>query len=376
MQRALEAELAAAVALRHELHSDPEPSGSEWDTSARVVRAIGLEGATVAGTGRLIRVGASEGPCVAVRAELDALPVHERTGAADSAANGRMHACGHDVHMAAATALARAAHRTGRPLLAILQPREEGPPSGARDIVDAKVLPQHQVQAVIGAHVQPLLQRGEVAATSGAVNAATDEIRIVITGRGGHGGYPHLTRDPIAALAQVVVALQQVVSRRVDPIHAAVLTIGEIHAGTAANIIPDQAHAVGTLRVLDETDRDQVRREVAAIVEQVSAAFGCRGEVSFCEGEPALVNDPQLAARAQAWLGRLGMEHAAPLRSCGADDFSYYGAVAPSLMMFVGVDQPAGATLHQPTFRPPDEAVGDVALALLAGYLGASEWGT
>jgi len=370
-------ELPAAVELRHRLHADPEPSGAEWRTAERVAQAIGVGTVEpVAETGLLVRVGPAAGPCVAVRAELDALPVHERTGAPDSASNGRMHACGHDVHLAAATALARAAHRTGRSLLAILQPREEGPPSGARDIVDAKVLPQHQVRAVVGAHVQPLLRRGEVAATSGAVNAATDEIRIVVTGRGGHGGYPHLTRDPIAALAQVVVALQQVVSRRVDPIHAAVLTVGEIHAGTAANIIPDQVHAVGTLRVLDETDRDQVRREVAAIVEQVAAAFGCRGEVTFCEGEPALVNDPQLAVRAQAWLGRLGMEHAAPLRSCGADDFSYYGAIAPSLMMFVGVDQPAGATLHQPTFRPPDDAVSDVATALLAGYLGALETGT
>lgn len=377
LRAALAEELSAAVELRHRLHADPEPSGAERRTAERVAQAIGLgDIEPVAETGLLIRVGPATGPCVAVRAELDALPVHERTGAADSASNGRMHACGHDVHLAAVTALARAAHRAERPLLAILQPREEGPPSGARDIVGAGALPRQQVRAVVGAHVQPLLRRGQVAATSGAVNAATDEIRVVVTGRGGHGGYPHLTRDPIAALAQVVVALQQVVSRQVDPIHAAVLTIGQIHAGTAANIIPDQAHAVGTLRVLDEADHDQVRREVAAIVEHVAAAFGCRGEVTFCEGEPALVNDPGLAACTQAWLGRLGMEHAGPLRSCGADDFSYYGAVAPSLMMFVGVDQPAGATLHQPTFRPPDEAVGDVALALLAGYLGALELGT
>lgn len=377
LRAALEAELPAAVALRHRLHADPEPSGSERRTAARVAEAIGVGHVeTVAETGRLIRIGPAEGPVVAVRTELDALPVHEQTGSADSATNGFMHACGHDVHMAAVAAVTRAAHAVGEPLLAILQPREEHPPSGARDIVEAKVLQQHQVRAVVGAHVQPLLAPHTVAATPGAVNAATDEFEIVVTGHGGHGGYPHLTRDPVVTLAQVVVALQQVISRGVDPLHAAVLTVGSMHAGTAANVIPDEARAVGTLRVLDESDREPLHRELTAIVERVAAAFGCRGEVDIQDGEPALVNDPPLTARTQTWLGHLGYDQAPPLRSCGADDFSHYGAVAPSLMMFVGVEGAEDATLHQPTFRPPDEAVRDVAHALLAGYVGALDLGT
>jgi len=381
LRAALELELPAAIELRRRLHAEPELSGEEERTAERVAEAIrtGAGGpvdvGVVADTGRLVRIGASEGPCIAVRAELDALPLTEHTGSHDAATNGAMHACGHDVHLAAVAALARAAQRVELPvpMLAILQPREERPPSGAREIVAAKVLQEHDVRAVIGAHVQPVLARGTVAATEGAVNASTDELEIRITGRGGHGGYPHLTRDPILALAQVVVALQQVVSRRINPLHPAVLTIGSISAGSAPNVIPDEANARGTLRLLETEERAAVHREITTIVTSVAEAFGCRGDVLIQDGEPALVNDALLTAATHPWLGELGFEISAPLRSCGADDFSHYGDVARILMMFVGVDQhpgiPTPAILHHPTFRPPDEAVRDLALALLAGYV-------
>lgn len=386
LRAALEEELPGAVELRHRLHLDPELSGEEERTAQRVTDAItagtgGVVGAAdvsvVAETGRLIRIGRGDGPCIAVRAELDALPINEHTGADDASTNGAMHACGHDVHLAAVAALARAAGRVELPvpLLVILQPREERPPSGAREIVAAKVLAEHDVRAVVATHVQPILERHTVAATEGAVNASTDELDILVTGRGGHGGYPHLTRDPVLALAQVIVALQQVVSRRIDPLHPAVLTIGSVQAGSAANVIPDEAHARGTLRLLDESDRAAVHEEITTIVEQVAAGFGCRGDVRIQDGEPALVNDPLLTAATHPWLSELGFELTPSLRSCGADDFSHYGDATRILMMFVGVDQhpglPERAILHHPTFRPTDEAVRDVALTLLAGYLAA-----
>ena len=383
LRTALELELPAAVELRHRLHAEPELSGEEWRTSERVTEAIagGAGGAidvsVVAETGRLIRIGRRDEPCIAIRSELDALPVVEHTGAHDAATTGAMHACGHDVHLAAVAALARAARRVELPvpLLVILQPREERPPSGARELVATKVLAEHDVRAVVAAHVQPILDRHTVAATEGAVNASTDEFEILITGRGGHGGYPHLTRDPVLALAQVVVALQQVVSRRIDPLHPAVLTIGSVQAGSAANVIPEEAHARGTLRLLDATDRSAVHEEITTIVDRVAAGFGCRGDVRIQDGEPALVNDPLLTAATHPWLGELGFELTPSLRSCGADDFSHYGDVARILMMFVGVDQHPGlaepAILHHPTFRPTDDAVRDVALTLLAGYLAA-----
>lgn len=364
---ALAAELPGAIALRRRLHADPELSGSEWRTAQRVADALGSgPGEVVAGTGRVVRVGRSIGPSVALRAELDGLP----------GPSGPMHACGHDVHLAALVALARAACRVDEqdalplPLLAVLQPREERPPSGARDIVAEGVLERHRVGAVVAAHVQPQLPAGRVAAVPGAVNAAADHVELVVTGQGGHGGYPHLARDPVVAMAQVVVALQQVVSRRIDPLHAAVLTIGWIHAGSAANVIPDQARAEGILRVLDESDRAAAHEEVRATVEHAAAAAGCTGEVIVHEGEPALVNEPRLTAYAHPWLEELGLSVDTSLRSCGADDFSYYGAVAPSLMMFVGLPSSA-ASLHHSTFDPPDAAVADVAHSLLAGYLGA-----
>lgn len=381
LREAIEVELPHARELRCRLHAEPEVSGDEERTAERVTGAITANGvggdvevSVVAETGRLIRIGPAGRPAIAVRAELDALPITEHTGSHDAATNGAMHACGHDVHLAAATALARAAARVQLPvpLVVILQPREESAPSGARDIVADKVLQEHQVRAVVAAHVQPLLAPGTIAATEGAVNAATDEFEIKISGRGGHGGYPHLARDPILALAQVIVALQQVVSRRIDPLHAAVLSVGAVHAGSAANVIPEEAHARGTLRLLDPADRAAVHEEIVTIVDRVADACGCRGDVNLREGEPALVNDSLLTAASHDWLGELGFRLSPPLRSCGADDFSFYGEVTRGLMMFVGVDPAGGAaTLHHPRFRPPDEAIRDVALALLAGYLAA-----
>ncbi|GAB2984253.1 M20 metallopeptidase family protein [Nocardioides montaniterrae] len=364
LREALEAELPAAVELRHTIHADPEPSGEEWRTAERVAAAIGAgDGQPVAGTGRLIRIGRQDGPCVGVRAELDALP----------GPDGFMHACGHDVHLAALTALARAAARVEDlplPLLAILQPREEHPPSGARDIVATEEFQHHDPCAVVGAHVQPLLDAGCVAATPGAVNAAADHVEITVSGQGGHGGYPHLTRDPVAAMAQVIVALQELVSRRMDPLHATVLTIGSVHAGSTHNVIPDVARAEATLRVLEEEDRQRAHDELRSIVEHVAAGLGCTGKVVVHEGEPVLVNEPLLTMATHPRLVGLGFDVASSLRSCGADDFSYYGGVAQSLMMFVGLPDD-GSGLHQPGFAPPDRTVGDVALAMLAGYLGA-----
>ncbi len=226
--------MPAAVRLRHELHARPELSGREHGTADRVVAAItaGFDGdrsdngeaaiavSAVADTGRLVRIGPAGGPAVAVRAELDALPLDERTGARwSSQVPGAMHACGHDVHLAAAAALARAAaavHRAvGLPaaLLLVLQPREELSPSGARDVVDSGLLEQQRVRSMIGVHVQPQVPPGQVAVDPGVVNAGMDEFTITVTGRGGHSAYPHLTRDPVPALCQSVLAARDAVER-------------------------------------------------------------------------------------------------------------------------------------------------------------------
>lgn len=370
------AELPAAVDLRHDLHRNAELSGAEAETAARVADALGVPDApAVAGTGRLIRIGPSGGPAIAIRAELDALPIAEETGAPCSSVTGAMHACGHDVHLAALTAVGRALAVAARQaelpvaLLAVLQPREESAPSGAEDIsADAAFAAEHPV-AMIGVHLQHQFPARTVAAAAGTVNAATDDFVITVTGTGGHAGYPHLAADPVLALCQSVVALQHLISRRIDPTHSAVVSVGELRAGSAANVIPSSATAAGTIRTLDEADRQFLRTALAQTVADTCRGYGCEGAVAITAGEPMLVNDPVLTAACQPLLSAAGFKVDTEFRSCGADDFSYYSAVVPTVMLFVGSG--TDVSLHHPRFLPADETVGQVAAAMLAGYLAA-----
>ena len=365
-------ELPAAVELRHELHARAELSGAESDTAAAVAAALGSPAApAVAGTGRLIRIGPPGGLSIAVRAELDALPIAEATGAAWASRTGAMHACGHDVHLAALAALGRAAaacaDQLPTALLAVLQPREETAPSGAQEIATSAAFTAHHPAAVIGVHLQHQLPAGSVAAAAGTINAATDDFELTVTGSGGHAGYPHLAADPVLALSQSVVSVQQLVSRRIDPTHVAVVSVGTLRAGSAPNIIPTTASASGTVRALDQADREFLRAALIDIVEYVCRAHGCRAEITVTPHEPALVNDARLVAACQPLLRQAGFTVDTEFRSCGADDFSYYAAALPSVMLFLGSGTPV--SLHHPEFLPADEAVGQVAAAMLAGYL-------
>jgi amidohydrolase len=370
---ALAAELLDAVELRHRLHAAPEVSGSERRTAELVAAAIGADPEPVADTGVVLRIG-PPGPAVAVRAELDALPVRERTSPPWASTNGAMHACGHDVHLAAIAALARAARRVRLPhgLVVVLQPREEvGLTGGAADIVASGILERHEVQAIVGAHVQPLVPAGAVSADGGAVNAAVDEIEINVTGRGGHSAYPHLAVDPIPALCTAVLALQETVRSAVDPLHPVVLTVPQLWGAAASNVVPESAGAVGTLRTMNAEDANLLYERITRTVEGVAAAHGCRGEVVIRRGEPPLVNDPAAAEQARAVLGRLGIP-TAPFASCGSDDFATYGHVLRTLMLFVGTGEgTAGPMLHDPRYLPGDDRIRDVARAALAGWLGS-----
>jgi amidohydrolase len=380
LRAAVRAELPAATTLRHDLHRHPDLSGAEEATAERVRAALGpVKTHPVAGAGLLVRIGPPDGPAVAVRAELDALPVTETTGVPWSATGPRMHACGHDVHLAALTALARAMNRPGIEvpvaMLAVFQPREEGYPSGALDIVASPDWTAHQVRAVIGTHVQPLLAPGTVAATPGAINAAVCNVEITVTGSGGHAAYPHLTQDPVLAISEIVVSLQQAVSRRISPVNATVLSIGQLRAGTAPGVIPVSAQAAGTLRALDPADLQTLREVTTDVTQTVARAHRCQASVSFELGEPVLANDERLAADTREWLTRFGVSLAPDLRSCGADDFSYYAQAHPVLMMFAGtrnIGQGDAVSLHQPAFCPADDAIADVAGSLIAGFASAA----
>ncbi len=365
-------ELPAAARLRHEVHRDPRVAGDETDTADRIVAAIGRgPGRVVAGTGRLVQV-AGEGTrgAVVLRTELDGLPVLERTGVPWASTNGAMHACGHDVHMAALVAVTRAAAhlRLPVPLLALLQPREEGADSGALDVVEEGVLTG--VDAVVAAHVQPQLPAGTVAVTPGAVNAGIDEFTVTVRGQGGHSGYPHTVTDSVLALSSVVVALQQLGARRIDPVVGIACMVNQLRAGSANNVVPESAQASGTVRTMRDADRRLARAAVREIAEHTAAAFGCVAEVTIDGGEPPLVNDQHLATVTHLLLEQMGHPVTAEFRSFGSDDFAHYCGRARGLMMFVGTGA-AGGGLHDATYLPDDGYLATVADALVAGYCGA-----
>jgi amidohydrolase len=370
----LEEELPRAIELRERLHMIPEPSHGEHATSGLVAEALGTRSVeSVARTGLLACVGPLE-EAVAVRAELDALPIQEETGSFFAATNGFMHACGHDVHMAALAALFWAAGKIKgslpKPLLALFQPSEEAYPSGADLIVREGVL-EEKTGAVVAAHVHPDIPWGSVSVEAGPVNASCDNLRIIVEGSGGHGAYPHRAHDPILALSQSIVALQSLVSRRLNPMHAAVFSVGWLRAGSAENVIPDAAEAGGTL---DPADRQPLREIAREIVENTARAHGCAARVEVTEGEPATVNDPALAEAALALLPEAGFEPAPAMRSCGSDDFGFYGQTAPTLMLFVGLEGAPGnpnVPLHHPRFLPTGEAVGAVARTQAVAFAAA-----
>ena len=374
--------LPAALALRTVLHSQPHLGGAESPTRDLLIDSLPwARPQPTAGTGMVVRVG-PKGLAVGIRAELDALPIIEQTGVHWASANQNMHACGHDVHMAALWALLQAAQGLDRlpaGMVGLFQPREETQPSGALDIVREGVLERHEIGAVIGAHVQPRIAAGVVSTGVGGVNAAADEFSILVHGHGAHGAYPHVGIDPVPALAAIALGLHELVGRLIDPTHPAVITVGRIQAGTAPNVIPENGSIQGIIRTTDPEDRHRLQSAVRRLAEHTASARGAHAEVSIIEGDPVLSNDRGLVHAIDPLLVSSGLAVAAePFRSCGADDFSHYGERVPIVMMFVGTARP-GATakgttigLHHAQFLPEESSVRRMAVTLAAGYVGAA----
>lgn len=377
--RLVDDEVPAAVALREKLHATPEDGFAEVETARVLAAALPVEPAPVARTGLVVRLGGPRG--VLVRAELDGLPIAEETAAPFAATNGFMHACGHDVHLAALVAVTRAAQRMRdelpAPFTAVFQPSEERHPSGAVALLEEPTLAAG-FDAVVAAHLHPLIPWGAIGVEPGPVNAASDAAEILVEGAGGHGAYPHLATDPVLALSHVVVALHGLVGRRLDPTHAATLTVGKIEAGTSENVIPARARAWATLRALDAADQAVLRDAVVSTVEGVATAHGCLGSVRFTKSEPPLVNDADLARSAAAVAPMAGLAVAPPWRSCGSDDFAHLHRLGPSLMAFVGLRGAPGflpRPLHHAEFLPPADAVALVARAQAVAYLAGARRG-
>ncbi len=356
------------VTLRRDLHRHPELSFAETRTAAALERALADLGPAslerVAGTGLVARIrGRRRGaPVVAIRGDIDALPVTEATGLEFASVHpGVMHACGHDVHAAWAVGAATllAAHPAEGDVLIVLQPAEESG-AGAAAVLASGAL--DGVAAIFGGHVDPRFAVGEVVAQAGALAASADTFEITITGRGGHGARPQEAADPVVGAAALVGALQTVVARRLDPSIPGVLTVATFHAGTAPNVIPDQATLTGTLRALDPATRQLLCDEVRRIAEGTAAAYGLAATVTIHLGPPPIVNPPREAAWARAAAEQLlGAAAIVPLPTLNmaGEDFAVYMERIPGCFLRFGARE-AGyerVTAHTPGFRVAEESL-------------------
>ena len=341
------------VRLRRQFHEQPELAYEEHETARAIashLREAGLEVTEgVGGTGvvGLLR-GTSAGKTLLVRADIDALPVREATDVEyRSRVEGKMHACGHDGHIAIALTLADLLagmrDRLHGTVKVAFQPAEERIGGADRMIADG-VMENPRVDAVIGLHVWSPTPVGDVAVQAGPFFASADEISLRIRGRGGHGAMPHLNVDPIVAAAQIVTALQTLISREVSPFHPAVLTFGTIHGGTTFNVVADEVELRGTVRAYDPADREHLLRRIAEMAGGIAASMRAEAELQVIKGCPACVNDPDITALVRrAAEATVGAEHipAGDQRQSVSDDMALFLAAAPGCYFLVGAGNSA-----------------------------------
>ncbi len=357
--------LPKTVETRHHLHRHPELSDHEAETAALVasrLREIGIEPRTgVGGHGVVADIeGRAQGPVVALRADMDALPIQEETGLPyASAVPGVMHACGHDGHTAMLLAVAEILveemrTRSGTVRL-LFQPAEETVGGAPRMIRDGAM---DGVDAVIALHGWRHVPLGHIGVMAGPSMAGADVFDITVRGRGAHAAYPHQSSDPIVTAARIVTALQTVVSRETDPLDPAVLTVARISGGTAYNIIPDTAHLAGTVRTLSRDVADRIEAAIRRIVAGECAAADASADVVYHRGSPPVVNDPAVVGLIrEAAIEAVGPDAVTDLLrpSMGAEDFAYMLAVAPGAMFRLGLGD--GAPGHNAGFDFDDRAI-------------------
>ena len=383
------------VEVRHMLHRNPELPYEERETTRFLKQQLKDWGIQVedlpgleTGVSAVIE-GAHPGPMLVLREDIDALPILENTGL-DFASQkpGVCHACGHDVHTAALLYAARTLQQLREELHGsvklIFQCAEEVG-SGAYKMLEAGALKGCQPQAVVGFHCAPLLELGKIGVRRGPSNASFDIFTWTITGRGGHGAYPQRCVDPVVVSAHLITQLQTVVSRFNNPTHPAVLTVGEIHGGTAPNIIPDQVTMRGAMRAFDEELRQEMLEQIRQITQDCCAALGAKGEVSRDVGIPSIISDPEIAdGVARAVEKSLGQEHLhwVPEASMVSDDFSVWmeACGGRGVQFQVGTHDPAcpnsGLGIHVAENIFPDEALcyaAPVLVQFALDYLGKKD---
>ena len=378
---ALEDEL---VTLRRDLHEHPELGRGEVRTTAVVARRLEAEGIAVRrlrGSGLIAHVGAQEpARVIALRADLDALPIRERTGLPfSSRTDGVSHACGHDVHTTAALGAALALKTVEDRLTAlgvaarvIFQPAEELMPGGAEDVMAQGGL--DGVERIFALHCDPSLDVGQVGLRVGPITAAADQVDVILTGSGGHTSRPNLTQDLTFALAKVVTEVPAALSRRVDPRAGLALVWGSIHAGGAHNVIPSTGTVGGTLRMLDGKLWDGSERLVTELVHDIVAPYGVKAEVVFVKGVPPVVNDAACVEALTRAVTEAGATVAPTPQSLGGEDFAWYLTRVPGAMARLGTRRPGGAThdLHRGDLLVAEEAIGIGARTLACSVLASA----
>jgi amidohydrolase len=371
----IEALRVELIAWRRDFHAHPELAYEEQRTAALVAQRLESFGLHVtrglAGTGVVATLDRGQGPAVGLRADMDALPIVETNAFAHRSQNeGKMHACGHDGHtvmlLAAARFLAAQTTLKGR-IHFIFQPAEEAA-GGARLMVEQGLFERFPMDAVFGMHNWPGLAAGAFAMREGAMMAALDCFDIEVTGRGAHGALPHTGVDPIVAAAEVISALQSIVSRNVNPLEAGVVSVTQVHGGDAYNIIPERVRLAGGIRSFDPKLREILKQRVVAIATGISEALGARAQVTFASAYPAVINSrphTELAARAARDVAGAERVNASAEPVLGSEDFSYMLERVPGCYVFIGNGAGDGTCMiHNPGYDFNDDIL----------TLGATYW--
>lgn len=359
------------VEIRKHLHQHPELSFEENKTADFVfstLKSVGLHPERMAKTGVVAMInGGHSGPVIALRADLDALPIQEMNDVPyKSLNNGVMHACGHDVHTASLLGAAMILNDLKADLSGsiklIFQPGEEKLPGGASIMIKEGVLENPKPASIVGQHVFPELEVGKVGFRSGMYMASCDEIHITVKGKGGHGAMPHLAIDPVLISSHLVIALQQVVSRKSNPLIPSVLSIGKFIANGATNVIPDQVKLEGTFRTFDEEWRIEAHQEIMKIAENLVSSMDGTCDIDIKKGYPFVYNDEELTERSRLSAAKyLGEQNVVelPMRATG-EDFSFYTQAMPGTFYRLGVANAAkGIThpVHSAHFDADEEAL-------------------
>lgn len=376
------------VANRRHIHSHPELSFEEVETSAFVAKkldelGIGWERMADNGLVALIKGAKPSDKVVALRADMDALPITEANDVPYKSQNvGVMHACGHDVHtsslLGTAKILTQLKEEFGGTVKLIFQPAEERLPGGASLMIKEGVLENPKPAAVLGQHVMPFIDAGKFGFRSGQYMASTDELYVTVRGKGGHGAQPHNNIDPVIITAHILIALQQIVSRMAAPTNPTVLSFGKVIANGATNVIPNEVKLEGTFRALDEEWRAEAHIKMKKMAEGIAESMGGSCEFNIMKGYPFLINEPKLteATRAHA-VDYLGAENVLDLDIwMAAEDFAYYSQVADSCFYRMGTRNESRnitSAVHTPTFDIEETAL-EKSIGLMA-YLAIKQLG-